>query len=180
MIRKLLNFAVFQAGWFAAVLSAAHGRPAVALAAAVVAIGLNLWLFSVDRAQDFRLLLAVAAIGFGLDTLQINLGAFAPAGSPMLPHLCPPWLAGLWGLLGTTLRASLGWLARRYLLAAWLGAIAGPLCYLGGARLGAAALPPNRVFSVLLLAAGWAAVMPLLTGLAHGARFRGNALRRAE
>ena len=172
MTRKLLNFALFQAGWFAIILAAADGRPGMASAAAAAAAGANWWLFSADRMNDLRLLLAVVAIGFALDSLHLRLGVFALAGASRFPHLCPWWLAGLWGLLGTTLRASLSWLAHRYLLAALLGGVAGPLSYLGGARLGAATLHPNRTFSLLALAAGWAAVMPLLVWLAHGRGFR--------
>jgi hypothetical protein len=174
MLPKILNFALFQAGWFATILTAAGGRPAAALAVAGAAVGLSLWLFSADRMGDLRLLLAVALIGFCLDTMQLHLGVFALVGEPLFPRLCPLWLVALWALLGTTLRGSLSWLAGRYWLSAILGAVAGPLSYLGGAQLGAATLHPSRVFSIAALAAGWAAVMPLLVWLAHKQRSGGR------
>lgn len=170
MLRKLLNFALFQAGWFACILGAAHGMPAVALAAACLVIVVNLWHFSKDRMSDLRLLLVVALIGFCVDSIHLHLGVFALIGAPHFPHLCPLWLVALWAMLATILRESLSWLAGRYGLAALLGAIAGPLSYLGGARLGAATMNPNRAFSMTALAIGWAVAMPILIFLAHGYR----------
>ena len=171
-MRKLLNFALFQVGWFSAVFLAAYGLPSAALAAAGVAVVVSLWKFSADWATDLRLLLAVALIGFCIDTVHLNLGVFSLVGSPRFPYLCPLWLAALWGLLGAILRGSLSWLAGRYVLSALLGAVAGPMSYLGGVKLGAASLPPDRTSSVIALAVGWAAAMPLFVWLAHGRRVR--------
>ena len=180
MLPKILNFALFQAGWFAGILAAAHGRPMAAFAAASAAVGASLWLFSSDRAGDVRLLLAVALIGFCVDTVHLHLGVFALVGAPLFPHLCPLWLAALWALLGTTLRGSLSWLAGRYGLSAVLGAVAGPLSYVGGAKLGAASLPTDRAFSVAALAVAWAVAMPLFVWLAHGSRFLGRTTQEAR
>ncbi len=168
MLKKILNFALFQVGWFAAILAAGHGRPFVALAAGVAAIGITLWLFSADRMGDLRLLLTVALIGFCIDTVNLHLGVFSLVGAPLFPRLGPLWLASLWGLLGTTLRGSLSWLNGKYVLGALLGAVAGPLSYVGGVDLGAANMPADRTFSVAVLAVCWAAAMPLFIWLAHG------------
>lgn len=165
---KIINFVLFQAGWFAGVLGGAHGMPLAATAAAGAAIAVSLAWFSADRKSDARLLLAVAVIGFCVDTVHLHLGVWAQTGAPRFPNLCPIWLVALWALLGTTLRGSLSWLAGRYALAAVLGAVAGPLSYVGGEKLGAATLHPNLVFSVGALVVGWAIVMPLLVWLAHG------------
>jgi hypothetical protein len=170
MLSKLLNFALFQAGWFACVLAGAHGMPVAAVAAAGAVIGVSLRWFSADRLSEARLLLAVALIGFCVDTVHLSFGVFALIGVPRFPHLCPSWLVALWAMFGTTLRGSLSWLAGRYALAAVLGAVAGPLSYLGGAKLGAVTLHPSRAFTVAALAVGWAVVMPLLVWLAHGQR----------
>jgi hypothetical protein len=171
-MRKMLNFVLFQAGWFACVLGGAHGMHVAAVAAAGAIIGVSLWRFSADRMSDVRLLVAVALIGFCVDSANLGFGVFELIGAPRFPHLCPLWLVALWALFGTTLRGSLSWLAGRYGLAALLGAVAGPLSYLGGAKLGAVTLHPNRAFSIAALATAWAVVMPLLVWLAHGTRFR--------
>lgn len=177
-MRKILNFALFQAGWFACVLGGANGRPLAAVAAAGLVIGASLWWFSADRMSDVRLFLVVTLIGFCVDTVHLRFGVFALTGAPRFPHLCPLWLVALWAMFGTTLRGSLSWLADRYWLAALLGAVAGSLSYLGGAKLGAVTLHPNRAFSMAALAVGWAVVMPLLVCLAHGGRFRTGTQRK--
>jgi hypothetical protein len=179
-MRRILNFALFQAGWFAVILTAASGRPAAALAVGGAAVAVSLWLFSTDLGSDLRLLLTVALVGFCIDTLHLWLGVFALVGTPLFPHLCPLWLAALWVLLGTTLRGSLNWLARRYWLSAVLGAVAGPLSYLGGAKLGAASLPADCAFSVAALAVGWAVAMPLFVWLAHGSCCYGRTPQEAR
>jgi hypothetical protein len=170
-MRKILNFVLFQVGWFACVLGGAHDMPMVAVAAAGAIICVSLLWFSGDRMSDLRLIQAVALIGFCVDTVQLHFGVFELVGTPRFPHMCPLWLFALWAMFGTTLRGSLSWLAGRYGLAALLGAVAGPLSYIGGAKLGAVTMHPNRVFGMAALAVGWAVVMPLLVWLAHGSRF---------
>jgi hypothetical protein len=179
-MHKILNFALFQAGWFACVLGGANRMPLAAVAAAGVVIGVSLWWFSADRISDVRLFLAVAVIGFCVDTVNLRFGVFALIGAPRFPHLCPLWLVALWAMFGTTLRGSLSWLAGRYWLAALLGAVAGPLSYLGGAKLGAVSLPASRAFSVAALAVAWAVAMPLFVWLAHGSRFLGRTPQEAR
>ena len=176
MMRKIVNYALFQAGWFFGLLLAAHGWPVVALAAAGAAIGVSVWLFSADRTSDLRLLLAIALIGFCVESVNLWLGVFSLVGASRFPHLCPLWLAAQWALFGTTLRVSLSWLAGRYALSALLGAIWGPLTYVAGEKLGAASLSADRAFSVTVLAVVWAAMMPLFIWLAH----RGRSLHQKE
>jgi len=168
MIRKIVNLALFDVGWTFCVLSGKHDRPWLAVAAAVAVVGANLCMLDGKRWEYLRLLGLVAAIGFCVDSANLFIGVFALTGSPHVPYLCPLWLVALWAAFGTTLRSSLSWLAGRYWLSALLGAVAGPVSYAGGAGLGAAALAPNRVFSIAALAVTWALVMPLLVWLAHG------------
>jgi len=89
--------------------------------------------------------------------------------------MAPPWILGLWALFATTLNVSLNWLKGRWLVAALLGGIAGPLSYWAGARLGAVVLV-EPVPALVALSIGWAILMPLLMALArrydgiHGTR----------
>lgn len=162
--KKVLNFALFQAAWFACVLGAARGWPWLGPLAllAVVAVGLAL---SGDRRGEIQLLASAAALGFLFDTGMTAAGIFHP-----LPHFfpapwSPPWLIALWPNLAATLNVSLAWLRGRYLLAAVFGAVGGPLAYYGGAKLGAAITLPGP-YDLLALSAGWAAATPLLVWLA--------------
>jgi hypothetical protein len=107
-----------------------------------------------------------------VDSANLWLGVLAQNGSPRFPYLCPLWLAALWAAFGTTLRSSLSWLAGRYWLSAGLGALAGAGSYVAGAKLGAATLNPDRLYSIAVLAVTWAALMPLLVWLAHGRQAR--------
>ena len=172
MIRKIVNFALFDVGWLVIVLAGKHGRTLEAVAAAMVVVGVNLWTLDGKRLEYLRLLGLVMLIGFVVDSANLLFGVFALNGSPRFPYLCPLWLAALWAAFGTTLRSSLCWLAGRYWLSAVLGAVAGAASYLAGARLGAVTLNPNRIISTAVLAATWALLMPLLVWLAHGRRAR--------
>ena len=87
-----------------------------------------------------------------------------------MPHLLPapfspPWLIALWLNLAAALNFSLAWLKGRHLLAAAFGAVGGPLAYYGGAKLGGVVTMPGG-WDLLALAAGWAAMTPLLAWLA--------------
>jgi hypothetical protein len=179
-MKRLVNFVLFQAGWFACVLGGAHGWPLAAVAAAGAVIGVSLCWFSADRMSDVRLLLMVALIGFCVDSINLWLGVFVLIGAPLFPHLCPVWLVALWAVFGTTLRGSLGWLAGRYGLSALLGAVGGPLSYVGGAKLGAVTMPPDHTFSVVVLVVVWAAVVPLFIWLAHGQALRPQQRKGAQ
>lgn len=167
---RMVNFVLFQAGWFACVLGGAYGLAGTPVAVAAALIAVHILLFSANRRREVSLVLMVALIGFCMDSANLACGVFALRDEPRFPYLCPPWLTALWGLFATTLRGSLGWLAGRYGLAALLGAAGGPLSYWGGAELGAVTLPAAEARSLVALAAGWAIVMPLLVRLAHGPR----------
>jgi hypothetical protein len=130
--------------------------------AAALAVDLAL---AEDRRGVLKLLAAAGMLGFLFDTGLAAARVFAP-----LPHLwpgpwSPPWMISLWLNLAAALDGCLAWLRKRYLLAAALGAVGGPLAYCGGAKLGAASVLPGAG-PVLVLAAGWGVMMPLLVWLA--------------
>ena len=82
-----------------------------------------------DREREAKLLLAAASLGLLLDSLQLNLGLFRyPSGTPVT-GLAPPWIVALWLQFATLLHFGLRWLAGRYLLAAALGFVGGPLSF---------------------------------------------------
>jgi hypothetical protein len=69
-------------------------------------------------------------------------------------------------VFATTLNVSLIWLRQRWFLAAMLGAIAGPVSFFLGHRLGGVEFSQPWT-SLLILALGWAVLMPLLMALAE-------------
>jgi len=155
---RLANFALFQAGWLACVLGAAHGyAPEGALVAMLIVV------MHVSRAaepvREAMLALAAAALGLAFE------GALAAAGW-LRAQDGLYWLVILWALFATTLNESLRALQGRPWLAGLLGALGGPLAYWGGARLGALdILQPTALAAALAL--GWALATPLLLSLAR-------------
>jgi hypothetical protein len=166
--RIAINFVLFQAGWFACVLGAAHGRDGWGVLAAGAIVARHVaWAPRPRRA--LALVAGTAAIGACWDS-TLGLGGSLvfrsawPAAWPAL--LAPAWILALWALFATTLNVSLRWLRGRGLVAAALGAVCGPLTYLGGARLGAATLV-QPLQAIVLMAVGWAVLMPVLVRLAR-------------
>ena len=155
----ILNALLFQLGWFACIFGAQ--RPWL-LAVALACLGAHFAWIARWRAEG-RLVASVALFGCALDSFLLNLGVFDFAGDS---RLLPAWLALLWALFATTLNHSLAWSARPWWLGCLLGAVAGPLSYLAGARLAGVGLPLGPWPTLLLLAAIWAAVMPVAHGFA--------------
>jgi hypothetical protein len=164
MIRNLANFFAFQLGWFACVLGGAHGQPWLGAGIGLLIVLVHLgWLAA--RKNEWILIAAAAVAGFCWDSLLASLGVVDYSSGQLAAWAAPVWIVVMWMVFATTLNLSLGWLQGRYLLAAVLGAIAGPLAYEAGAALGAASFP-DPLTAVLLLAAGWAVFTPALLVLA--------------
>jgi hypothetical protein len=159
LTRALLNAAGFQGAWWATILSAAAGRPHLAAAASALPLALHLGF--VDRsAAERRLVLAAGLVGAALETANALLGFTRFEPPPFGLPLPPAWLLLQWAVFGAVLRHSLGWIRGRFLLAAALGAVAAPLSYAGGERLGALSLGGTPALAAV--AAEYAVAMPLL------------------
>lgn len=167
----IVNFLVFQAGWFATVLGAANGAPWLGPVAVLAAASLHLYASS-RPSVEARLLAAAVALGLAADSALLATGWIDYPNGHWAPGLAPYWIVSLWALFATTLNVSMRWMRGRFVLAALFGAIGGPLSYLAGARLGAMTFV-ETVPAVTALAIGWAVAMPLLLVLA--ARFDGAA-----
>lgn len=161
----IVNVAAFQVGWFACVLGAARGWPwaGTALAAVIVA-------WHAARAarpeQELKLIGLALLIGALFDSTLALLGWLTFASGTLIQGTAPHWILAMWALFATTLNVSLNWLKGRFLIAALLGGIAGPLSYWAGERLGAVVLvDPGLALGAL--GVGWAIMMPALTELAR-------------
>ena len=173
---QLINFLVFQSAWFAAVLGAAHQVPLWGTAAVLAAFA---WHLSVSArpAEEAKLFAVVCVIGFVVETGNVLLGHVSyPSGQPVA-GLAPYWMVALWGLLAITLNVTMRWMKGRYLLAAVLGAIAGPVSFVSGAKLGAAQFI-HTTPALIIMAGTWALLMPALMRLSM--RFDGVAVRRVQ
>ncbi|MET0382598.1 MAG: DUF2878 domain-containing protein [Burkholderiaceae bacterium] len=170
--RQLANFVAFQGAWFAAVLGAAHGVPLWGTVAPVAAMGWHV-AASARPLVEAKLLAIVCAIGFVSETASVLQGHVAyPSGQPVA-YLPPYWMVALWGLLGIALNVTLRWLKHRPVLASALGAVAGPLSFVSGVKLGGAEfVDPSP--ALVTLACTWGVLMPALMALSN--RFDGVAV----
>lgn len=161
----LLNLLAFQLAWFACVLGAAHGRPDLGIAAVAAAVALQVAL-STARGHEALLIGAALLMGLVWDSAMARLGIVVYASPGPLPEWAPAWILALWALFATTLREPLRWLHGRWLLTAIIGGVSGAFSYLGAVRLGAGQFPDAKL-AMLVLAAGWAVITPLLVELAR-------------
>ena len=162
---RIINFIVFQIGWFGIVLSAGHGKAWLAPLITAVILALHFYMIG-DFRRESGFILCFALIGWVVDSIQLQFGVFAMGGWLRIPGFCPLWIFCLWLNFATLLHVSLHWLIGRPLLAGLLGAIGGPLAYWSGAKLGAMELNENLAISLISMAFVWAALMPLLVFLA--------------
>ena len=154
--KRVVSFLAYQAAWFACVQWAGQGRLTSGLLAVAALMVFNL-ILAVDRRAVIALALFAGIAGLVVDSSLGFLGVFSFS-------FAPPWIVALWMAFGSILPAFLSWLAGRYVWAALLGAVAAPISYYGGVRMGAVAMP-NPIFSLIAIAVAWAAVMPLLLRL---------------
>ena len=151
MRATVLNFLGFQLVWFACVLGAAAGYPWLGpvLLAAVLAL---------QRTRlSPKLLIAAAVTGFAAESIMTATGSIAFHNASSVPA----WMVALWINFAATFGISLAWLEERYLIGSDLGAIAGPLSYFAGEKLGAITIHNAPAIGV-----EWAIATPLLLWLA--------------
>lgn len=165
MSAPVLNYALYQLGWFACVLGAAWGRPWLGSAIGVLPIAAHVAL-SRRRRDALALALALAAIGIAVDGSQIALGTLRFDAGTVVAWLPPVWLVLVWAQFAMTFHFGLAWMKGHALRAAAFGALGGPLAYIAGARFGVVTLHPDTWPSMLSLAVTWAAAMPAAAALA--------------
>jgi hypothetical protein len=177
--RAFLGIALFEAGWLACVLGAAAGLPW--LGTAIGAAFLLLILAMARRPARAALFVLLAGFAGPLaDLAQVALGTLRLREPLLLGVWVPGWLWMLWLLFAASLCASLRWLSGRYVLAALAGAVAAPLSYLAGAKLGAAGLHPDLWPSLGALALAWLLLTPGLLRLAEWTAGEQHWPRRGE
>lgn len=163
MSRVLLNFAGFQVCWFATVIGAARGAPWLGpvvtvawLIAHFAGLRAGVWL-------EARVILVAALLGWIADSTLVLANLIFFPEPTRLGGPSPVWMVALWAGFAATLRHALGWLRGRWLLGAALGAVGGPLAYLGGEALGAVSLAGSA--AVIAVAVQYAVATPLLLGV---------------
>lgn len=153
----VLNFILFQLGWFATIFLAAGGEVLLAVVVGIVFTIVHLMLVS-ERRTEMRLLLPAVPFGFVVDSVLASTGAVDYVGE-LGPGLCAPWILTLWLLFAATFRHSFRWILGRRIAPILLGAVTAPISYAGGARFGAVTMGEPFERSVLIIALVWAVAM---------------------
>lgn len=176
--KKVVNYLLFQVGWFVTVLSAAHGMVwlAGAWCALVLAVHFG-WVLPGRRRREALLIATAVLAGAVADSAIAFAGLLAFESAWPIPWIEPLWMMMLWVNFTTTVNASMAWLRGRWAVAVAFGAVGGPLAYWAGEKLGAMMLGEPLWLAYAALAVAWGALLPLLY-VASGALDR--ALERRE
>jgi len=161
---NLINFVLFQIGWFACVISAAAGMPWIGVLIGVIIVCLHIWR-ATEPTAELSLVAISIVIGALWDSILVWQEWLSYTSGYLLENTAPIWIITLWALFATTLNISLRWLKNFPFFAILLGGVAGPLAYLAGVKLGAVSFS-NTTEALIILAMGWALITPLLLKLA--------------
>lgn len=156
---NIINFCLYQLGWFACVLGAGMDRPGPGMVCALALVAVHLWLSDATLRQ-LALMAAAAAIGLTIDTLQLKWGVFRFPHGLTVDWLAPLWVAVLWIQFTTLLPFCLRWLSRRYGLSAMLALVGGPLAYYAGEKAGAVEFLSPRFLHYAILGTVWSVAFP--------------------
>ena len=141
-----------QALWFCVVL----GRDLL-LPLSLLLLVLHIWLAG-DSRGELRQLLIVGGVGIAVDAVLGVAGVFIFAGGVLVPL----WLCCLWLGFAAVLGRSLAWLAARPAVCSVAGAIAFPLNYWAGQRLGAVEFGYSLPLTLAVLALTWSVILPIM------------------
>jgi hypothetical protein len=165
----IINFVLFQLGWFACVLGAAKNLPWLGVIVVLAILAWHLWQAKQAKPEILLLLIALLIGGlFDQTMLTTGLISYQAHGWDNALHstsIVPAWILALWAVFVTILNVSLRWMRGKWLVMVLFGAVGGPLAYMGAEKLGAATM--NMPLSYVALGLGWAILTPLLLFLSQ-------------
>jgi len=161
---QLVNYTLYQIGWFACVLGAASQRPWTGCLIGMILVGVHLAL-SVERVLEVRLVVLATAVGAAVEVILIAAGTYRFTSGTVTDALPPPWLLVMWAQFATTFRFSLRSVVTRPVLAVLFGAAGGPIAFLAGERLGAVTLLPPLGQSLFRLSISWAVALVVFSAV---------------
>lgn len=157
---------LMQIVWFSCVGGAALGFPWLGTVVGLAFVTFHLARSGEGARNELALVLTAGALGTVGDILLISTGAIVYASGSWIAGLGPHWMIVLWMAFGATLNVAYRWLHGRYLLAALVGGVFGPLSYWAGWRLGGVAFPASLEHGLTALALLWAVSLPALVFVA--------------
>lgn len=167
VFRLLLGSVLYQAVWFATVLSAGHAERWWWGALALIGFVSIVLLGWPPLRQRVLWMIGVALVfGLVIDTGMVVANVWHTSPMMLPAPLTPLWLLLLWAAFGIYIALSLEMLYGRYGLAAAVGAIGGTLAYRGGTVFDAILWGEPAWLSTLVMVIVWALVFPVLIWMA--------------
>ncbi len=156
----------YQLVWFAAVIGAGRGAAWPAIAGTLLYAACQLGTARHWKA-DLSLIAAGLTMGLLFDSGLIRTGLASFAAPWPSVGFAPAWILALWAAFSLTFTQSLAYLQTHLRLAALLGAVGGPLAYLGAQRgWHAVAFAPPAWRALVWLGVGWGLATPALAWVA--------------
>ena len=157
----IINFALFQLGWFACVLGGAYDLTLIGSLIALSVIAYHLYRAE-QPGQELRLLMLAVFIGIVFESIISTLDLAHYNSGQILENIAPLWMILMWPLFATTLNLSMRWLKNiTLLLTSLVGLVFAPLAYYAGNNLGAVEYDVP-LLSLSIIAMSWALLLPLL------------------
>jgi hypothetical protein len=169
--KVVLNYLLFQLGWFACVLGATNHLPWIA----------SIFVFLVVIAQthaapqpksEYLLLFVALIIGGLIDQVLLSNQFVGYQSNGWSTAIVPVWILALWVSFASTLNVSMRWIRDKKMVAFLFGFIGGPLAYMAAEKLDAVQIGPS-IISYLALSLFWGFAMLALIELAK--QFDGHA-----
>ena len=170
----IANVGLFKIGWLSCVYGAASGYAieGCLLALLIVAISVKQ---ANNRQSELLTVALITLVGLIWESIVASqhLMIYATHSNQQLNGLAlaPYWLIVMWALFATTINQSMTWLKDRLIVDTIMGGIFGPLAFVAGEKLGAVVFV-NESAAMLLLAVGWALLMPAICLIAKGIEYR--------
>ena len=162
---KILNFVLFQAGWFAAALMK-DGSVWIMLGLIVLH-----FVISPSKKADAKLLLLLLPIGLTLEIAMIYLGLVSFNSALVLPI----WMIALWSLLILSFNHSLKWLRELPML--WQVVLSGGFglaSYVAAQKFQALSIGDPQLWFGVAIALVWAIQLPVMMVITKQVNAEGN------
>ncbi len=164
MLKTILSIVGFQIVWFACAYGASHEIWYVPCIAGLLYMSC-IFIWSPHKKGLAQFVLSCLLLGFLVDTilLQHQFVVFNNLNPYPLNLYQPLWMMILWAAFAGSFTASFSWLKNKYILAALLGGIFGPIAYYSGSQFGA--IEPISALGLFLVGLLWLVSMPIMLRL---------------
>ena len=160
-INVLINAMLFNAVWIACVAGSAKQLLWPALLSCGILAAYQLHPKN-RHPNDLKLVVISIILGIIVDSIWVKLGYMDFTDKRPFDTFSPAWIIVLWVGFALTVNHSLKWLVAHPLLPALTGAIAAPITYFAGIKIGAVVYTESVTIVSIGLAIAWGAALTIL------------------